>query len=71
MLICFFDQMLVRIRPVHTAIVQAVQVGQGIHHVRLVYEDNAFDLGAAISLAALVGCAVSTAAGLRKRKAGS
>jgi hypothetical protein len=36
---------------------QAVQVPAGEHQVKLVYEDNAFRLGAAISLGALAVCA--------------
>jgi hypothetical protein len=37
---------------------QAVQVPQGHHQVRLVYRDQAFALGAIISLAALATCAL-------------
>jgi hypothetical protein len=36
---------------------QAVQVPAGAHHLKVVYEDRAFQIGAAISILALLGCA--------------
>lgn len=35
---------------------QAVQIPAGRHHIRLAYEDRAFEIGAAVSLAAWLGC---------------
>ena len=46
---------------------QAVQVREGMHQVRLVYEDRAFQLGVAISLATAVGCVVWALRGRRGR----
>ena len=37
---------------------QAIQVAAGRHQIRLVYEDRAFEIGAAVSIVAWLGCLV-------------
>src|ERR1035441_7340948 len=38
---------------------QAIQVPAGAHQIRVVYKDRAFETGAAVSIAAWLGCLVA------------
>jgi len=40
---------------------QAVAIPQGTHHVKLVYQDRRFYLGAILSMAAFIGCLMTLA----------
>ncbi len=53
----YVDGQRVRLWPANYAF-QALEIPAGSHHVKLVYEDRRFYLGAAISLATLAGCLV-------------
>jgi uncharacterized membrane protein YfhO len=44
---------------------QAVEISQGRHRVRLIYQDPAFEAGAVISLLALLACLISMVISLR------
>jgi hypothetical protein len=47
---------------------QAVQVSAGRHHIKLIYEDHAFDIGAVISLSALSMCLIFLTTCSRQKK---
>ena len=53
----YVDGQPVRLWPANFAF-QALEIPAGSHHVKLVYEDRRFYLGAVISLATLAGCLV-------------
>jgi hypothetical protein len=45
---------------------QAVQIPAGIHHIRLIYADRAFEIGAALSIPAWLACLVCLLPGKRR-----